>query len=384
MKMFLKEIKMKTVLTKFLAISSIGLLMLASCKKQGVEVVSNGGKPGALTANTTNLALNKSMVNDTSKVIVFNFTKANFGFSAAVTNTLQIDAQGDNWANPTSFTLPVGTYTEGFSTFDFNNLVLKLNLTAGVASQVNVRIAHVLAANVPAVYSNVLSLTVTPFNLTSWVYLPGAYEGWANPGPQEDSLVSVTGNGVYTGIVNFTSASSQFLIVPVKGSWANKWATADAATGNASSATYSTEYVTGGGNNFQTPTTPGYYLLTFNSNTNQLTMTQADFYSIIGSAPPGTAWQNDYPMKYVNDGNGNWVANNVPMVVGEYKFRQDDQWTNSWGPSATAGIATDTNPTGDGNLQLTIAGNYNFTFNMPATVLGTTPAVTAAYTAVKQ
>jgi hypothetical protein len=89
-------------------------------------------------------------------------------------------------------------------------------------------------------------------------------------------------------------------------------------------------------------------------------------------------------MKYVNDGNGLWVANNVPMIVGEYKFRQDGQWTNSWGPTSTAGTITDSSPIGDGNIQLTTAGNYNFTFYMPATVYGTTPAVTTTYTAVKQ
>lgn len=374
---------MKTVLTKLLVISGAGLLMLASCKKAGVEVVSNGGKPGALTANTTTLPLEKAMVNDTTKVIVFNFTKANYGFAAGITNTLEIDAAGDNWANPTSFTLPAGTYSQSFDTFDFNNLVLKLNLAAGVASQVNVRIAHVIGANVPAVYSNVLSLTVTPFNLTSWVYVPGAYEGWSFPGTNADSLISVTGNGIYTGIINFTAGNNQFLIVPTQ-SWANKWATADNATSSATDATYSTEYVSSGGNNFYAPSTPGYYLVTFNSNTNQLTIQQADFYSIIGSAPPGTAWQNDYPMKYLNDGSGNWVANNVPMVVGEYKFRQDNQWTNSWGPTNTAGTITDSSPTGDGNIQLTTAGNYNFTFYMPATVLGTTPSVTTTYTATKQ
>ena len=374
---------MKTLLTKFLVIGSASLLMLASCKKEGTKVMSNGGKPGDLTANQTTLPLNKAMVNDTTKVIVFNFTKANFGYSAAVTNILQIDANGDNWANPTSFTLPAGTFTEGFNTFDFNNLVLKLNLTAGVAAQVNVRIEHSLGVNVPAVYSNTLALTVTPFNLTSWVYLPGAYEGWSFPGKNADSLISVTGNGIYTGIVNFPTASSEFLIVPAQ-SWSNKWATTDAGTNDPSTVTYSTEYVTGGGNNFVSPKTAGYYLLTFNSNNNTLKIEPADFYSIIGSAPPGTAWQNDFPMKYLNDGSGNWIANNVPMTVGEYKFRQNNQWTNSWGPTATPGTATDNGPIGDGNLQLTVAGNYNLTFTMPATPFGTKPPDTAPYTAVKQ
>lgn len=370
---------MKTILTKFLAISGIGLLMLASCKKEGTLVKSNGGTPGDLTANATTLPLDRAKVNDTTKVITFNFTKANFGYSAAVTNSLQIDAQGDNWANPTSFTLPVGTYKQGFSTFDFNNLVLKLNLTAGVASQVNVRIVHSLGVNVPPVYSNTLALTVTPFNLTAWLYATGAFSGWQNPGPLQDSLISVTGNGIYTGIINFNATGNgadEFLILPAK-KWDHKYATAQPTSQTTTTVTYDA------GNNIVAPGN-GQYIVTFNSNTGAITFTPADFYTIIGSAPPGTAWQNDYPMKYVNDGNGVWVANNVPMTVGEYKFRQDAQWTNSWGPTATAGTATDNGPIGDGNLQLTVAGNYNLTFGMPATAFGTKPPDTAPYTAVKQ
>lgn len=377
--MLIKKDKMKTVLTKFLAISGIGLLMLASCKKEGTLVKSNGGKPGDLTANATTLPLDRAKVNDTTKVITFNFTKANFGYSAAVTNSLQIDAQGDNWANPTSFTLPVGTFKQGFSTFDFNNLVLKLNLPAGVASQVNVRVVHSLGVNVPPVYSNTLALTVTPFNLTAWLYATGAFSGWQNPGPLQDSLISVTGNGIYTGIINFnatTPDAKEFLILPAK-KWDHKYATTEPKTATTTTVTYDA------GNNIVAPGN-GQYIVTFNSNTGAITFTAADYYSIIGSAPPGTAWQNDYPMKYVNDGNGTWVANNVPMTVGEYKFRQDNQWANSWGPTATAGTATDNGPIGDGNLQLTVAGNYNLTFTMPATPYGTKPPDTAPYTAVKQ
>jgi len=370
---------MKTVLTKFLAVSSIALLMLASCKKEGTIVKSNGGTPGALAATTTTPTLDRTKVNDTTKIISFTFTKPTYNFTAAVTNTLQIDAQGDNWAHPTSFTMATGATSQSFSTAVFNALLLKLNLPADVAAQVNVRLVHSLSTATAPIYSNVLSVTATPFNLTAWLYVTGAFSGWQNPGPQEDSLVSVTGNGIYTGIINFNATSSdakEFLILPVK-KWDHKYATNEPKTQTTTTVTYDA------GNNIVAPGN-GQYIVTFNSNTGAITFTAADFYTIIGSAPPGTAWNNDYPMKYVNDGNGLWVANNVPMTVGEYKFRQDAQWTNSWGPTATAGTATDNGPIGDGNLQLTVAGNYNLTFAMPPTPFGTKPPDTAPYTAVKQ
>jgi len=372
---------MKTVLTKFLALGSLALLMLPACKKNESLVYSNGGKPGALTATATTLVLDKTKLTDSTTVINFSFTPPNYGFSAAVTNTLQIDVPSDNWATPTSVTLGTKVYSQGYPTAVFNNLLLKLNLPAGTASPVVARIMTSVSASVAPIYSNVLSLTVTPFNLTSYLYVPGAYEGWSNPGPQEDSLVSVTGNGVYVGIINFTAGNNQFLITPVKG-WANKYATNSSASPGSTTASYPVTY--NGSNNFTAPTTAGQYLVTLNINSNTISIVPADYYSIIGSAPPGTAWNTDTPMKYINDGSGSWAAYNIPMVVGEYKFRQDDQWSNSWGPTATAGTITDQNPIGDGNIQLPTAGNYNLTFTMSATTYGTTPSVTTTYTAVKQ
>jgi hypothetical protein len=373
---------MKTVLTKFLTLSSAALLLLSACKKDGNLVTSNGGKPGALTASSTTPVLAKGAINDTTAIIKFVFTKPDYGFSAAVTNTLQIDAAGDNWKNPMSVTLGNKVYSQSYSTASFNSLLLKLNLVGGLTSQVQVRIVHSISASVTPVYSNVVSLTVTPFNLLSWVYVPGAYEGWGNPGAAEDSLISPTDNGIYSGIINFTAGNNQFLIVPVKGSWANKYATTAGAVTSGSSATYPTEYVTGGGNNFYAPTAAGQYLVTLDINANTLTIVPADFYSVIGDAAQG--WGTDVPMKYINDGNGNWSVTTTLVSTGSFKVRQDDAWTYSWGipnaGSAGAGVANTLNDTSNGNIPVPVSGSHTVTFNAWLTPFGTKPPVTTTYT----
>jgi hypothetical protein len=370
---------MKTVLTKFLALSSIGLLALASCKKSDPMVKTNGGTPGTLSANTSTPVLDKTKLNDTTKVVNFTFTKPAFGFSAAVTNTLQIDAQGDNWANPTSVTLGNGKYSQGYSTNDFNNMLLKLNLPAGVASQVNVRLQSSLGSGSKPIYSNMLNLTVTPFNLTSWLYITGAFSGWQNPGPQEDSLVSITGNGVYTGIINFnatTADAKEFLILPVK-KWDHKYATNEPKTQTSTTVTYDA------GNNLVAPGN-GHYLITFNSNTGTITFTPADYYSIIGNAANGWNDGDDVDMKYINDGSGDWVATTTLSVQSPpndgYKIRKNHAWTTSYGTiSPTDGKSlTSNNGVNIGNA---VAGTYKITFWLnPADNTG----VTAFYTAIKQ
>jgi starch-binding outer membrane protein SusE/F len=296
---------MRTILTKILAVGSVALLALASCKNNDQLATSSGAKIGSLNASSTSLVLDKTRVNDSSAAVTFNFTASQYNFKAVVSNNLEIDSVGDNWKNPQVIALPTKTYTQSFSTVNFNNLLLKL-VPAGVASKVNVRIQYELSSYVSD-YSNVVTMTVTPFIATAWVYVPGAYSGWNNPGTGEDSLVSVNGNGVYTGIINFTAGNNQFLITPAK-NWNNKWATsAGAATGT--SATYAVTY--NGANNFYAPTAAGYYLVTFDSNQLTLSIVPADSYSIIGgdfTTVSANQWNVDYQMKYINDGTNTWTG----------------------------------------------------------------------------
>src|ERR1700757_446971 len=108
---------MKTILTRALTVGAVGLLIMTGCKKSDLQVVSNGGQAGTLSANVSSaLVLQKASINDTTKVIKFSFSKANYGFNAAVTNTLQIDKSGDNWAHPTSVTLSTNVLTQGYNT----------------------------------------------------------------------------------------------------------------------------------------------------------------------------------------------------------------------------------------------------------------------------
>jgi len=372
---------MKTSLTNFFTYGGIALLALASCNKNDVKVTTNGGSPGTLSTSTTNLVLDKAKVGDTTTAAIsFTSSAPSYGFKAAVTTTLQVDAVGDNWKNPASYTLAANDYNMSFTTPVFNGLLLKLNLPAATASKVNVRLSFSLSPSVIN-YSNVLSITVTPFNLTSWLYTTGNFAGWENPGPLEDSLISVTGNGVYTGIIDFVTPAApgddEFLVLPVKGSWTNKYATNDPMHTTSATVAYN------GPNNFFAPG-EGYYIVTVDINKNTITFQKCDFYSVIGSAPPGTAWSTDTPLKFINDGTNTWEVNNLAMVVGEYKIRQDDAWSNSWGPAAAANTLVSSGAVGDGNIQLTTAGNYNISFIMPPTAFGNSGLATTTYAAVKQ
>jgi len=368
-----KRSKMKTVLTRFMVLGSASLLLLAACKKNDPIITTNGGTPGTLTANVTSLVLDKTKLNDTTKVISFHVSKPNFGFAAAATSTFQIDPVGDNWAKPTSVTLGNGVYSGGYSTADFNNLLLKLNLPAGTASQVQARIVFNLGGAAKPIYSNVLNITATPFNLTSWLWVTGEFAGWANSKSQtaEDSLVSVTGNGIYTGVINFPQGKNQFLILPVKGDWTHKYATNDAQGSTSSTVTYDAS------NNLYAPAAGGPTIVTFNANNGTITFQAANSYSIIGSATPNGNWSTDLFLKYINDGTNTWTGT-FPLLAGQFKFRQNADWSFSWGNVSPAN-GTDLTDSNGGNIDAT-AGTHTVSFIIPLTAQGSgAPSVTATY-----
>jgi len=371
---------MKKLLTGFLAISAIGLLTLSGCKKTGALVTSNGGTPGALTSTASTLVLDKTKVNDlVTQAITFNFTQASYGFTAAVTNTLQIDLAGDNWAKPTSVTLGAGVFSASYDTPDFNALLLKLGIAGGTTANINVRIASSISATLTPTYSNVVSIAVTPFNLKSYLYAVGAFEGWSLNAGSIDSLVSATGNGIYVGIFNFTAGNNQWLILPQKANYNNKYATTDSAPTN-------TTVTQNANNNLYAPSTAGLYLVTFNSNTLKISYALADYFTVIGDAAQG--WGTDVPMKYVNDGLGNWTYTGTFLSTGSFKVREDAGWTYSWGipnsGSTGAGVANTLNDSSNSNIPVATSGTHTFTFSVSATptamLPATVPPVLATYT----
>jgi hypothetical protein len=355
---------MKKILTKYLALSGICMLILSACKKDGNLVTSNGGKAGTLTVTSTNLVLDKTKFDSTSSIVTFNFSAANYGYSAAITNTLQIDLPGDNWKSPASVTLSAKTYSQSFSTADFNTLLLKLGVPAGTPTPIQARIQYSLSSTVTPTYSNTLSLTVTAFNLVSYIYVPGSYQSTITANQwipaTADSLVSPTDNGVYTGYVYF-QAGSQFKITP-----ANNWNTSygDAGGGNISLSV---------GTNLTAPGA-GLYLLTVNTIKNTITYSPyIHTWSLIGTA--AIDWNTDVEMPFNQNANAYQVTYALNSS-GQFKFRADDAWTIGLGDiSPVTGQLTSNN---GANINVPSNGTYLISLSFG------NPLLAPTYTLVKQ
>lgn len=326
---------MKATFLKSLAIGFIAL-SLWSCKKDETRSVATSGTGGTLKSSATSVVLDRSML--TNNVITFNLTNPDFGYAAAVTNVLQLATKGTNFANAKEAILPANATAKSYNGLDFNNLLLSLNLPTTSNSDIEIRVKSNISLTVPPVYSNVVSVSAKPFPLTSWIYVPGNYQGW-NPATA-DSLVSPTGNGVYTGVIAFDG--SNFKITPAK-----KW---DIAYGDAGGGKLSTS----GGD--ISSISPGSKELVVDLNANTFTITPL-VWGLIGNAIPGSNWAVDFDMKFINDGKGTWKIT-TDLIPGAFKFRKNHDWGTNFGGNAAGTL------TGD-DINVTTAGNYTITLDIP-------------------
>lgn len=337
---------MKSFILKSITLGLIAV-GLWSCKKDEAPVVATSGTGGSLKASVATVVLDKSLI--TTNVITFTMDAANFGYQAAITNTLQLSPKGENFSadKTREFALDAKATSKSYNGLDFNNLLLALNLPTSSNSDVEIRVKSTISKNLEPVYSNVVGISARPFPLTSWIYVPGGYQGWDIL--NADSLVSVTGNGVYVGIINFTAINSEFKIAPAK-----KW---DLSYGDGGAGKLS---ATGG--NLKN-TTSGAQLLTVDMNAMTWSLAPGDTWSIIGAAVPGSGWILDTDMKFINDGKGTYVIK-TDLDAGEFKFRKNHDWGTSIGEGA-------------GNAKIPVAGNYTLTLTVNA------DGKTGTYTMIK-
>lgn len=343
---------MKSKLFKSLALGLIAV-SLWSCKKDEIRTVSNVAPAGTLTASST--TLNLVQTNGALPATTLTYPLAtSTGYVVPVTSTLQFALKGTNFATPREIVVTAKTYAPTIT--EVNNMILALGGVVGTPAQVEVRLKSGAAAN-DLTYSNVVTLSATPYLASAWIYAPGAYQGW-NPSTA-DSLISLSSNGVYTGMIAYTAGNLEFKITPAK-----KW---DVAYGDAGAGKISSS----AGDNLKAPEAI-VKQVTVDLNKNTIVFGTPNEWSLIGDATPG-GWGADTDMKSVNDGKSTVYSLKTTLGVGEFKFRFGHAWDLNLGGGATL------TPNGD-NIKVTAAGTYTITL----TVIRTGDKVTGGtYTIVK-
>ena len=342
-----------------LMISSLAVIYSCEKEERGPVVRPSGAPVITSPAAGSSYTLTDSTENEV--MATFTWEPADFGFQAAVTYTLEIDLAGDNFANAAilgvtnDLTLDV---LEG----KVNNALLTLNAFPGEVAQAEVRVTAAVSKEVDTLFSDPLSLSITPFEKVieyPKLYVPGSYQAawnatWNDWDPSNESTViySVKDNGVYEGYLWFSNDTTELKFTKVP-AWEQ-----DNTIGDPDPTGLSGTLQIGnwGGNNIRIPGGPGYFLVVADLNDAKYTYTKTDW-GVIGDATAG-GWDSDQNMTYDKENNV-WTIT-LDLTAGAFKFRANDDWTLNYGD--TGG---DRRLERDGdNIPVAEAGNYTIILDL--------------------
>ncbi len=250
---------------------SVVVFLFSACEKDENKIYLEGGTAPVLTSSTTGTTLQLSFANKDMPAMVLNWTNPDYRFTTGVssqnvTYQIEIDTVGANFTNPAKKTIAVSnSLSQSFTQNEFNDILLnQLNLKAGMAHNVEIRVTSTLANSSAKLTSNVLKYTVTPYALPPKIAPPTSQKlfivggatpgGWNNPVPvptQEFKKISET---IYEISVSLKSGES-YLLLPVNGSWDVKYG---ALGGNNSNNPMEDDFRMGGGDLIAPPTTGTY------------------------------------------------------------------------------------------------------------------------------
>ncbi|WP_303317316.1 SusF/SusE family outer membrane protein [Flavivirga abyssicola] len=187
------------------------------------------------------------------------------------------------------------------------------------------------------------SYTIEPF---SWGVVGSGFNDWGNDGPDAKFYYDYTTDTFKTSVA--------LLDGEIKFRMDNKW---DVSFGDANGDNI---LDTDSDNNIAS--TAGHYLITLNLNDNTYSIESSNVYGVVGSG--FNDWGNNGPDASLTEIQpGVWFAENITLLDGEVKFRQNNAWDVSYG-DANADNILDTDS--DNNIAST-AGNYviSIDFNDP-------------------
>lgn len=177
---------MKNRLTAVVGLCSL-LFAFTGCKKDEVQAVLTPGATPQITTSATTATLVKA--NATATAVTYTWTPADFGYSAAVSYTLQFAKQGTNFANPQQ--VSVGTaLTKTFTIDELNTVYSGLDCAiAGTPTRLDVRVKASVGDKVAASMSAPVAIFATPYQsqtppADSWAIIGSATaNGWGNETP---------------------------------------------------------------------------------------------------------------------------------------------------------------------------------------------------------
>lgn len=196
-----------------------GICLLTSCETEYPDDIIKAG-PLAVTTSQNSIQLDQKQVNNTGITLTWT-TGTNNGTGASISYVLEVDKQGNDFADPARFDMGKGKNSKGFTVGELNDSILtRWNGTPGTAMNLEARVlSTVYTTPVTGETSPVISISVTPYQpVSKTLYIIGSASpnGWSADNaleltPQADPTVFVYQGGLGIGTFKFITTKGQFL-----------------------------------------------------------------------------------------------------------------------------------------------------------------------------
>lgn len=348
-------------------ISILGIALAFTACESDLEKVTydaDNAKAAVLaTPATTSYVLESR--NSENTAFTLEWTAPDFGYPAIVTTTIDFDLAGNNFANAIQLASVSTATSQEVNVGTLNSNILSLLRTYGIeedfsARDFEVRLSSTISPAAEPLYSNVLTLNITPYSADIQypeVYAVGDYSSWGWDTAQ--SLFSFSEDGVnFEGVIDFNGKAGNGFKLTGATNWDNgNWGTdGNAAAPEAEAA--SVQLIDDGGSGNISCYSKRFYRFQFNNSTLVLTNNLSfNTLSIVGDAGSEVSGWGTAEVDMQFDIETQRFYADVALGNGEIKFRCDHDWAISFG-SKTEGLLD----SGD-NIPVT-AGNYRIYVNL--------------------
>lgn len=347
---------MKKYINKLLLLASV-LFLGISCESEAeLTTLKTVNFPAAIEVSTSTLVLTEDTADN--NVLLVSWPTVTFPIAAPVTYAVEFDLISDTsgsnaWQKAKRIEVGQDVLSKAFIGSELNKIAVDLGLAPDVAGKLVVRVE---AAMDRKIYSNTITLNVTPFEKSvvfGEIYMPGAYQGEWNV----DKALALTAisKGIYQGYVTVLPGYGTIFKLNTARNWAQFYGAGDSNTSlkNMSDTNFNL---------------PGEGSFQVKVNLNTLTWSSTPYaWGIVGSSTHAATpedkdygWNHSIPMSY-NHETKTWKVT-ANLLAGALKFRLNDKWDVNYGP---ADPTTNTiNKDNGGAYDIPEAGTYEVTFTI--------------------
>lgn len=258
--------------------------IFSSCEKDENKIYFEGGTAPVLTASSTS-AMVLNIANKNNLALKFNWTNPDYRFTTGLSSQdvsyiLQFDTTGANFTSPKKYEKAISKeLTTSLTVGELNTALLAMDLVEGISHSIEIRVKSSLVNSSVPLYSNVLTIVITPYldvvyPVPANLYItgaatPGNWMGGGDPELTSQKFTKISSSEFELASLALNPGVG-FLFVPVYGDWGNKYGFTGAGLGN----NVNGDNFQPGGNDFLSPAIAGNYKITVSFKTGKYSLTK--------------------------------------------------------------------------------------------------------------